>query len=502
MVVSRMDGIPGGGAWSGWSGWSAWGSWGRSEGTGDTSAFACMQLMWMSYALPLLGAAWSAAVQAARHWIAPRTRTMVLADGSDKHARMREFIHSRAVDVDSVTTAGVGSSVPSVPSHASHASDASDASDASFVPSIGVSHHVLVAVRPCASGWGRSPPALRCTSESVRFLATSSSVRDRLIASAAWMCLTSSVVVCVKLEAADDENSVPRTRTALTAASALLRGDALLAAMRALVDLSDREFRRNHPGTITRFLAATHLSTQINVRPLSSVVLHAATRRALVEGIRDFNTPAVRALYARIGRPLKLCVLIHGPPGTGKSSVLPALGELFGANRMFSYSTCDDNSVNQASKYAITYGGLIVFEDVDRSFAPQAGDEAMGKPKPVALGPLLELLDGAHCGAEPLLIVLTANDVDALPAVMLRPGRVDMVVEFGYATEAMLAEYVRLFFDGSGSGGSDAMAALMMKAMGPRVTLAQVQAFMFEHRGCSSTEEALDALAALEARAL
>lgn len=158
-----------------------------------------------------------------------------------------------------------------------------------------------------------------------------------------------------------------------------------------------------------------------------------STRRALVEGIRDFSAPAVRALYARIGRPPKLCVLIHGPPGTGKSSVLPALGELFGANRMCSFSTCDDNSVNQASKYG-NYKTLVVFEDVDRSFAPQpAGDEAMGKPKPVALGPLLELLDGAHCGAEPMLIVLTANDVGALPAVMLRPGRVDMVVEFGYA---------------------------------------------------------------------
>ena len=463
-----------------------WSAWARSEGTGDsptTSAF--VQLMWMSYALPLLGAAWSAAVQAARHWIAPRTRMMVLADGSDKHVRMREFLHSRAVDVDSVTT---------------HGSE-------SFVPSIGVLHHVLVAVLPCASGWGRAPPELRCTSESVRFLATSSSVRDRLIASAAWMCLTSGVVVCVKLEVDDgDTDRFPKgTRTTLTAASALLRGDALLAAMRALVDLADREFRRNHPGTISRFLSATHLFTQINVRPLSSVVLHAATRRALVEGIRDFSAPAVRALYARIGRPLKLCVLIHGPPGTGKSSVLPALGELFGANRMYSYSTCDDNSVNQASKCGM-YRSMVVFEDVDRSFAPQpACDEAVGKPKPVALGPLLELLDGAHCSAEPLLIVLTANDVDALPAVMLRPGRVDMVVEFGYATEAMLAEYVRLFYDDGDSdsdSSSDAIAALMMKAMGPRVTLAQVQAFMFEHRGCSSTEEALDALAALEARAL
>ena len=89
---------------------------------------------------------------------------------------------------------------------------------------------------------------------------------------------------------------------------------------------------------------------------------------------------------------------------------------------------------------------------------------------------------------------------------MLRPGRVDMVVEFGYATEPMLAEYARIFFAQPSATMAVAVvaatemqiadiAALLMKTMGPRVTLAQVQAFMFEHR--EGPEAMLATLAAM-----
>jgi hypothetical protein len=460
-----------------------------SGGGGDaqtTSAF--MQLIWMSYALPLLTAAWSAIVRAAKLWFAPRTRRMLLFGDSDPHTWMCEFLYAWAVDVDSVTTSNrLVPSAKKIPAE-------------SFVPDPSVSHYILVAFSKCASG-GCFRASIRCTS--ARFLAMSSSPRDRLIASTAWLYSMSSVVVCAKLVQSEEDGM----RTSLTTSSALLGGDTLLEAMSALVDFTAREFKSNNPGTVARYVPNRPVY-HVNVRPLSTIVMHDSTRRMLVDGIRDFKSAAVKDLYARIGRPRKLCILIHGPPGTGKSSVLPALCQLFGAKRMFAHSTCDSASIASSSTMMSSQSTMVVFEDIDRSFgvaspsppsvdAPGKSNEkttsgagAAGPP----LGPLLELLDGTNWGTDSM-IVLTANNVDVLPAVLLRPGRVDLIVEFGYADASMLAEYVRLFFsitadEGAGAPHAGAaterqvgdIAELLMKTMGPKVTLAQVQAFLFEHR--------------------
>jgi hypothetical protein len=423
----------------------------------------------MSYALPLITAAWSMAVRAIKSWIAPRTRQMLLGDSSDEHESMRQFLYAWVVDADSVMVA------PSVFTQPHKQTGRV----VDFVPGNGTSHSVLARILPCSSasrpgdvrGVSGLRAHLRCAS--ARILATSSSPFDRLIAATAWLFCTSRVVICVTIVGGGED----RDGIVMTASSALLRGDVLVDAMRALVDLAVAEFKRDNPDKIHRTLS-NMVTNHVAVRPLSTIVMDAATRCRLVDGITQFKSATMGALYARIGRPRKLCILIRGPPGTGKSSALPALCTLFGATRMHSYSTCSDFTVRSASASASSRPIMIVFEDIDRSFV----DLTSGEPK-VALGPLLELLDGVHCGAGDVLIVLTANDVDALPSVLRRPGRVDMDVEFGFATEAMVAEYAGMFFVGAISERQCAdIAALLLVNMGPRLSLAQVQAFMFEHR--------------------
>jgi chaperone BCS1 len=64
-----------------------------------------------------------------------------------------------------------------------------------------------------------------------------------------------------------------------------------------------------------------------NRRPLSSIVLEDGVVEAIVQDARDFIDS--EGWYLQAGIPHRRGYLLHGPPGTGKSSTIYALaGEL------------------------------------------------------------------------------------------------------------------------------------------------------------------------------
>ena len=63
----------------------------------------------------------------------------------------------------------------------------------------------------------------------------------------------------------------------------------------------------------------------------------------------------------------------------------------------------------------------------------------------VTLSGLLNVLDGFHA-PENVIFVMTTNDVDALDAALLRPGRIDYRLYLGAAAESQKVELYRKFF--------------------------------------------------------
>ncbi|KND86180.1 putative mitochondrial chaperone BCS1-B [Tolypocladium ophioglossoides CBS 100239] len=64
-------------------------------------------------------------------------------------------------------------------------------------------------------------------------------------------------------------------------------------------------------------------------RPLSTVILDEEQKEPLIKDIRDFIDPETRLWYSQHSIPFKRGYLLHGPPGTGKSSFsLSIAGEL------------------------------------------------------------------------------------------------------------------------------------------------------------------------------
>ncbi len=154
---------------------------------------------------------------------------------------------------------------------------------------------------------------------------------------------------------------------------------------------------------------------------LPEAVLRRVERHAL--GIAEHREALLAA-----GQHLERGLLLHGPPGTGKTHTTRYLVQHLPGATVFLLSGRSLGLISAVTALARDLQpSVVVLEDVDLV----AEDRAHGPgPSPV-LFELLDAMDGAAADAD-LMFLLTTNRADLLePALAARPGRVDVAVEIG-----------------------------------------------------------------------
>ncbi|EEA27429.1 Complex III assembly protein translocase and chaperone [Talaromyces marneffei ATCC 18224] len=175
-------------------------------------------------------------------------------------------------------------------------------------------------------------------------------------------------------------------------------------------------------------------------RPLESVVLDEGIKERIVDDVKDFLESG--SWYYDRGIPYRRGYLLHGPPGSGKSSFIQALaGELDYDIAILNLSErgLTDDRLNHLLTI-IPNRTLVLLEDVDAAFSNRRvqTDEDGYRGANVTFSGLLNALDGV-ASAEERIIFLTTNYVDRLDSALVRPGRVDMTVRLGEATRYQVA---------------------------------------------------------------
>lgn len=185
----------------------------------------------------------------------------------------------------------------------------------------------------------------------------------------------------------------------------------------------------------------THRS-DVPARPIESVVL----ARGQMERLRaDFETfLGSEAEHVRRGIPWHRGYLLHGAPGTGKTSVIRALASHFGLDLW--YVPLGDLSKDASLLSLIsdvTPRSILLLEDVDVFQATRVRDD---KASSVSMAGLLNALDGV---ATPhgMISVLTSNDISAIDPALLRAGRIDVREEIGLPDADQLARLWAQFYD-------------------------------------------------------
>ncbi|KAL5396902.1 hypothetical protein PMIN06_003858 [Paraphaeosphaeria minitans] len=213
-------------------------------------------------------------------------------------------------------------------------------------------------------------------------------------------------------------------------------------------------------------------------RPLQSIVLERGVKERIVEDVEAFIK--ARTWYLDRGVPYRRGYLLYGPPGTGKSSFIQALaGHLDYDIAILNVSERglhDDKLSHMLSR--VPPRTIVLLEDIDVAFANRRQADAEGySGANVTFSGLLNALDGVASGEE-RIIFLTTNYVERLDEALIRPGRVDMTVRLGEATEHQMGELWDRFyaeFDGDGAGKKRFLAKANQLGLTKAVSTAALQ---------------------------
>ncbi len=230
-----------------------------------------------------------------------------------------------------------------------------------------------------------------------------------------------------------------RDRETLTIRALALRRDVLTTLVQDILSSHGQR-----AGTIGLHTATSYGDwgelNRISRRPLDSVFVPGGLGSDLLADVRTFL--GREAWYGERGIPWRRGYLFHGPPGTGKTSLIRALAselDLDLALVDLSQPSLDDSLLRELLA-RLPAKAALVLEDVD-SVVPGRDDT----DRKLSLSGLLNALDGLGA-SEGRVLFMTTNHPERLDPALIRPGRVDRNVEIRRLGAQDVGRMVARFF--------------------------------------------------------
>jgi len=177
-------------------------------------------------------------------------------------------------------------------------------------------------------------------------------------------------------------------------------------------------------------------------RDLKTVVIDHALEVDLLGDLEQFLHGQER--YLKRGVPWRRGYLLCGPPGTGKTSLIFALAGRLALN-ICALSLSDSRLTDSGLVHLLHQAPLrsiILIEDIDSYFAIR---DAKSATQRVSFSGLLNALDGV-ASQDGRILFITTNKPEVLDPALMRPGRIDKLLELGRATKDQARRLFLNFF--------------------------------------------------------
>ena len=169
-------------------------------------------------------------------------------------------------------------------------------------------------------------------------------------------------------------------------------------------------------------------------RNLDTIYISELQKNTIINRLEKFYNS--RAMYEKYCVPYKRIHLFHGEPGTGKTSTIIALATHFNKHIAKLTITPQVNSQHIEHLFkSITPETFLILEDVDSLFTSRNASAGTG----FDFSTLLNCMDGITTVSS-LVIFMTTNHITKLDPAFMRPGRIDMSVEFSAPNREVLSD--------------------------------------------------------------
>lgn len=178
----------------------------------------------------------------------------------------------------------------------------------------------------------------------------------------------------------------------------------------------------------------------LNSKKVDDVILDKNIKKSILNTISLFSER--EEWYKKRFIPWTYGLLFWGSPGNGKTSLALALAHYLKRD-IYAFIASEiegDNCLNRLYS-AIGNNAIVLIEDVDSIFL----ENRKSKDHEITFSSLLNCIDGIHY-KEGIITIMTTNHFDRLDEALIRPGRIDMRVNFENPKEPQVKEYLELFY--------------------------------------------------------
>ena len=151
--------------------------------------------------------------------------------------------------------------------------------------------------------------------------------------------------------------------------------------------------------------------------------------------------------YSKLGIPYKKTFLLHGPPGSGKTSLALALATKLRYSLYNIDLSSGDGNVNALLFCLgnIPKHSIVLIEDIHTVGASKENRPTEEAPLSLSIEGLTNVIDGA-LSAEGIILLMTTNYPDLLDDRLIRPGRIDKKVYIGNADHFQIENLAKKFY--------------------------------------------------------
>jgi ATP-dependent 26S proteasome regulatory subunit len=188
-------------------------------------------------------------------------------------------------------------------------------------------------------------------------------------------------------------------------------------------------------------------SGHIPKRNIDTVFLKKDQVKELKEKLDEFLDVNTYNDYRKHGIPYKLNILLHGPPGVGKTTLIHSMASMCSANvcilninEDLKESELLDSFISINETEGVCF---VVIEDIDCIFEDRKTHD--GYKNNITMQGLLNCMDGFN-NQEGLILILTTNHPDKLDDAITRTGRIDLNIGLTNCDKYQIQEMYKSFF--------------------------------------------------------